>query len=272
MFKHLQSPILVTTLMLGFIANSLAHEEPGPMASDSVTANNSTEVGPSCPDLSVTNIKNKEALVKFLGALKAATSAKDTDAIAKMVIFPLRVYAAHNYVVRNAAELKRSFSTTFSDEVVKAISAQKPEEIFCRSGGAMIGNGEVWTGQEGDRVGIMSINSAEFVRGDVFTCKTKKHLVIIDKPSNSAAFRYRSWNFPQTTSQTPDMEVANGTEETQGTSPCTSTTYTFRSGKIEYVIDNNVTCVEREPPKGAIGNLSVLINGVEKAQYYCFEK
>jgi uncharacterized protein len=117
-----------------------------------------TKVGPRCHDISVTGIKSKGAFFKFLDTLKSIISAKDSDAINKLVIFPLRVNANPNKVIKTPIELKQNFSFVFNEKIVKAITFQKPEEIFCNYQGAMIGNGEVWISQSGDKVGIYVIN------------------------------------------------------------------------------------------------------------------
>ena len=125
----------------------------------SVNAQDKPGLGPSCPDLSVTGIENREAFLKYLGDLKTAAAAKDSKALARLVIFPLRVNASpKKKTLKNEADLKKHFSAAFTDKVLKAIAAQEAEQIFCRDQGAMIGNGEVWIQKDKDKIGIGAIN------------------------------------------------------------------------------------------------------------------
>jgi len=103
----------------------------------------------------------------------------------------------------------------------------------------------------------------------VFTCKTPKHLIIIDMKSTNS-YRYRAWNTPRNTILTPDVEVVNGLMTHEGTGVCGSNYYSFKTRNVEYILDDSVKCTEEIPPKDAIGNLYVLIDGQEKNHFYCF--
>jgi hypothetical protein len=103
----------------------------------------------------------------------------------------------------------------------------------------------------------------------VFTCKTPKHLIIIDMKSPNN-YRYRAWNLPKNTSSTADVEVTNGKMTYEGTGVCGSKFYSFQNRNVEYHLDDNAACSEEIPPKDAIGDLYVLIAGQEKNHYYCF--
>ncbi len=104
----------------------------------------------------------------------------------------------------------------------------------------------------------------------VYTCKTPKHIILIDTTS-ADTYRYRAWNLPKSTSQKPDMVVQNGTMNYEGTGVCGSNYYTFKTGNVEFNVDDSVACTEERPPKDAIGSLYVRVSGEEKNHYYCFK-
>ncbi|MGF6635227.1 hypothetical protein [Paraburkholderia sp. MM6662-R1] len=101
-----------------------------------------------------------------------------------------------------------------------------------------------------------------------FQCNTAKHTVIVDHLS-AGQYRYRAWNKPKPASDTPDMQVQSGSAETSGTGQCQHTDYTFKNGKVVFTVSDDIHCGESAPPANASGFLSVEINGVEKARYWC---
>jgi len=101
-----------------------------------------------------------------------------------------------------------------------------------------------------------------------FSCITEKHTILVDKV-DSATYRYRSWNKPKSTDVKPDMELKSKEVLVGGTGACRNTAYSFKVGKVDFILDNNINCIEGKPPANAIGNLYVLINGEEKNHYYC---
>ena len=250
------------------------------LPTEPVAAQNPREVGPSCPDVSVTSINSNEALVRYLAALRTAASTKDPDAMARLVIFPLQVNASPAYTVNNAVDLRQRFSTIFDDDMLKAIAVQKPDDVFCNSQGVMLGNGEAWIDQEGDRIGIVVVNSTEVnvatekakgsVNGPAMECKTSKHLVIVDETGSPGVFRYRSWNRPKPMTDKPDMEVASGSKGVEGTGPCRYTEFRFTKGNVAFVVNDDLACTGEEPPPiGSTGRLLVFIDDDLKSDYWC---
>ena len=82
---------------------------------------------------------------------------------------------------------------------------------------------------------------------------------------------YRSWNKPKTTDLKPDMNLKSRDVSLSGSGICRHYEYSFRTGKFEFLLDNNKTCVECKPPANITGNLSVLVDGELKNHYYCFK-
>ncbi|MGR9046610.1 MAG: hypothetical protein ACU83N_15070 [Gammaproteobacteria bacterium] len=102
-----------------------------------------------------------------------------------------------------------------------------------------------------------------------FRCNTSKHTVIVDRlPAGD--YRYRVWNKPKSTTQTPDLIVLGGVDTVEGTGPCRHRLWTFNNGAVEYVV-STLGCTESFPPKGAIGQLAVFVGGEFKKSWWCVE-
>ena len=85
-----------------------------------------------------------------------------------------------------------------------------------------------------------------------FSCNTSKHHFYITREDRGDGVRYRSWNKPKLPTSSPDMDITHGASLSFGMGPCIHTDYQFKSGNIEYVVDDNVLCVEKSPPKNVI--------------------
>jgi hypothetical protein len=81
----------------------------------------------------------------FLSRLQAAVRRNDRDALIALVAFPLRVnFAGGARTYRDAASLGRDFDRVFTPKVKRAVLAQRPDRLFVRDLGAMVGDGELW--------------------------------------------------------------------------------------------------------------------------------
>jgi hypothetical protein len=81
----------------------------------------------------------------FLSRLQAAVRRNDRDALIALVSFPLRVnFAGGARTYRDAASLGRDFDRVFTPKVKRAVLAQRPDRLFVRDLGAMVGDGELW--------------------------------------------------------------------------------------------------------------------------------
>jgi hypothetical protein len=116
-------------------------------------------IGASCPDLSVTGIRSKDELSKFLGSLKRAATSRDAAALSKAIHYPLHVSTEpKRKPIKNEEDLKKNIDSIFTAKVLSAIERQKFEEIFCRDQGAMLGDGEVWIDEQRGKIGVKTIN------------------------------------------------------------------------------------------------------------------
>lgn len=94
--------------------------------------------------------EDQAARVEFLAKLQTAVAAGDKNAVAGMVSFPMRWHHGMKAgSVRNRSAFLKSYVQLFDQKVRDAIAAQKPEELFVRDQGTMIGNGQVWFEQVG---------------------------------------------------------------------------------------------------------------------------
>src|SRR5579864_1944642 len=119
-------------------------------------------------------------------------------------------------------------------------------------------------------VGLLVCGNA-FASNVVQVCNSGKHTILIDQLSSNS-LRYRAWDSPKNTQDKPDMEITQtGAMSVDGTGVCSSTSYHFTKGNVEFVVDDNTLCTEGTPPESATGNLSVFINGDMKRHSYCID-
>jgi hypothetical protein len=113
-----------------------------------------------CDNFEATGITNVEVFSQFFTSLQTAAASKgDKAAIVKFIIYPLRVNkAGKSRHVKTKVGVENNFSKIFTDKVLQAITHQKYADLFCRDQGVMIGDGQVWINQQGDKIGIYAIN------------------------------------------------------------------------------------------------------------------
>ena len=99
-------------------------------------------------------------VTQFLARLRQALAANDRAAVVAMVNYPLRVHAvgrpAKTY--RNAVALRADYPNVFTPGVVSAVAAAKPDDLFARDQGVMIGHGEIWMNEVAGSMRIMTVN------------------------------------------------------------------------------------------------------------------
>lgn len=118
--------------------------------------------GPACADnpYAVAGISNPAQVTQFLAQLMQAVAADDRAAIAGMVRYPLRVNstAGRPTFYRNAAALSANYARVFTPDIKEAVAAAKPDNLFARDLGVMIGNGEIWMNEIGGSIKIITVN------------------------------------------------------------------------------------------------------------------
>ncbi len=81
----------------------------------------------------------------FVARLQAAIRANDRGSVAKLISYPLRVNSnGGSRFYPNPRSVERDFDRIFTPGVRQAILKQRPDQLFRRDIGAMIGDGEVW--------------------------------------------------------------------------------------------------------------------------------
>jgi len=69
---------------------------------------------------------------------------------------------------------------------------------------------------------------------ELLRCATSRHLVVVDEPPGGRGLRYRSWSQPSTGVGTPALELLGGTQEAEGTAPCSHMYFNFTNGRYTY--------------------------------------
>lgn len=87
-------------------------------------------------------------LVTFFTRLARAVDRGDANAVVGMAQFPVSFHGPQLEKISNAAELRKHYDRVFNAGVVSRVRAAEPQQVFCRKGLAMIGNGVVWARRE----------------------------------------------------------------------------------------------------------------------------
>jgi hypothetical protein len=230
-----------------------------------------TVVGSAC-DLSALGAVEKRAFLNFDGELRVALSTQNPVAAAVLVSYPLRVNHADgsSTSLGNPRAVQTLFGEVFSPAVRSAVLATPTVGVSCTYSGIMYGSGQLWVQPIGEgasqRYRVTTVNVPEPPAARVpaepslvFVCETQRDRVVIDrKPAGDV--RYRSWNRPRPVTETPDLEIAAGSETGEGTGPCFHTIWTFKSGDATFVVSER-GCTDDSVPVDVTGFLEVSIAG-----------
>lgn len=117
--------------------------------------------GPARADnpYAVAGISNPAQVTQFLARLKQAVAADDHAAVSAMVKYPLTISSGgRSRTYHNAAALSANYARVFTPEVKAAVAAARPDNLFARAQGVMIGNGEIWMNEVGGSMKIITVN------------------------------------------------------------------------------------------------------------------
>jgi len=238
-------------------------------------------LGGSC-NLDAVGAPEAQGFLAFDQELRAALSRNDPAAMALLVAFPLGVNHpdGSKILLGNAAALQSRFSEVFTPTVRSAVLKQKLDAVFCNYTGIMYGKGEVWIRADVQgkelRYRVAAVN---LPAGDIkqpiprapkllFVCDAEAYRVVIDSIAGGT-LRYRAWNKPRSLTAKPDMEIASGAQDTEGTGPCAHGIWTFKKGSAEYTV-STLGCTEGSPPPGVTGDLEVSIGGKPEHRWWCY--
>ena len=100
---------------------------------------------------STATISNAENFKIFLLNFKEMVRNDEVNKIADLIRFPVKN-------LENRQEFKDSYTRVFSESMKAAVRDQRLDRIFRNSGGASIGDGEIWFHQIGEAYKIVAIN------------------------------------------------------------------------------------------------------------------
>lgn len=86
---------------------------------------------------------------EFLVKLQQAIGTNNRQSVINLVRLPLRVNGPGGkqvQIYRNQKSILRDYDSIFSAKVRQAVLAQRPNTLFHRDDGTMIGDGEIWFG------------------------------------------------------------------------------------------------------------------------------
>ncbi|GGG72209.1 hypothetical protein [Paenibacillus radicis (ex Gao et al. 2016)] len=107
----------------------------------------------------VAGIDNAAAFSTFFSKLQKEVKAKNKEAVAGLVSYPLRVNSGGKSIeIKNKKQFIAKYNQIITDKVKKKLLAQKEADLFVNWKGVMVGDGEVWIGQFGKKIAVFAIN------------------------------------------------------------------------------------------------------------------
>ena len=234
-------------------------------------------LGENC-DLALLGAKETKSFLEFDREFRYALSSQNAGVIALLVKPSLRVNDDRGqFYIQDARSLQLRFQEIFTTAVRDEVLKQRPETLTCLGSGVMYGDGVVWVNYTGQRYVIETVNvpasthspkSAE--RTVEFACNAEKHRVIVDAVGDGIP-RYRAWTKPHSLTEKPDLEIASGKRERQGSGVCAYTIWRFTSGGTEFDVDEPQACYEEShpPPADSAGMLEVSVSGKPTMSWWC---
>ena len=99
-----------------------------------------------------------DQLVTLFTQVQKAVAANDRPAVARLIRFPLQVNGGTSESINGSSAFLQQYGRIFSPTVVRTIAEANPQAVFCRSEGAMFGDGVVWANSRDGRVAIEVVN------------------------------------------------------------------------------------------------------------------
>jgi hypothetical protein len=260
--------ILVSVFALSSAAVSQSPTKVSDMPYSGAPCTGSGGISPSAQQVAI--------FTRFDAELRSALEQNDTAALAFLVGYPLRVNTNKGtLLIPDAESLDGHYSEIFTPEVRSEVLATVTDDYICRyDEGLGYKRGIIWVSTDGHRFTLGTVNlrdqQAESKKSAlIFACETKTHRIAIDE-LEGGGFRYRSWNKPKSLSAAPDVDLAHGKQEFEGTGVCSHPVYTFRSGQVVYQVEGGLGCTEGSEPAKATGHLSVTVGGKRVTDDWCF--
>lgn len=138
--------------------------QPNPDSAAIAPANQTEETNASSEKdnpFAAAGITDPKAFIKMFEAVKTAVAAGDKEAVADLVLLPLRVNGKTSMEITSKAEFIEKYDAIMTKSVKDALAAQKVDDLFVRDLGVMVGDGELWFGasaEEPQAYGIIAVN------------------------------------------------------------------------------------------------------------------
>ncbi len=225
------------------------------------------------------SLDETKSFLAFDQELRSAITNQDAAAMTLLVRYPLRVNDnGSSYSINNPAALQSHFQELFPKSTVKAVLDQKPAEVFCIHEGILYGNGVIRVVQTklGFEIEYVHLPESRYQNALhkaaklEFVCRTENHRIMIDSESANI-LRYRAWNNPRSVTDHPDIEIAKGNMEIEGTDGCSHAVWTFKNDATTYTVEE-VGCFpdSNQPPEGSRGMVIVKETNKSELSEWCY--
>lgn len=239
-----------------------------------------TRLGEGC-DLAVLGVGSTASFLRFDADLRKAAQARDAQALAGLLQFPLALnIGSQRATIANAADWQARFAGDFAAKawsvLDRSVTGQPPGALFCNADGVMYGNGQLWANPDGTAFRVSAINLPQNLAAPgahaaspaaLLSCSTDRHEIVIDA-TGDASSRYRAWNKPHAPPDPPALELAGKAADGEGTGQCFHRTWRFHNGSAGYVI-SEPGCNDGSVPAGAKARLVVSIAGKTALEAWC---
>lgn len=217
--------------------------------------------------------RQDEALTQFDRELRRALAERSVEQLALLVHLPLRVNKAGAVHVVDAAALASRFEELFPADLRAALAKSTLADLACLPAGNFYLGGRLWfesfdeDGAARYRVTVLNLGKDDEPAPQLeLACATSGHRILVDQAGEDV--RYRSWNWPRSATEKPDLEL-KGSRTHEGTGPCGHRLWTFQSGDVSYTLMEN-GCGEEDPPAGALAQLEVKKGEKVLSTRWCF--
>ncbi len=235
------------------------------------------KLGENC-DLSILGATEAKSFLEFDREFRYALSNQNAGVMALLVRPSLRITDERGkFYVQDAQSLQLRFQEIFTPAVRETVLKQAPEKLWCNYSGVSYGNGVVWVSYASQHYAVETVNVPASSHSPKppermveFACNADKHRVIVDALGHGAP-RYRAWTKPHSLTEKPDLEIAGGKRDIEGSGVCAYVIWKFTSDGTEFDVDQPQTCYEEShpPPADSTGMLEVSVPGKPTVSWWC---
>lgn len=216
----------------------------------------------------------------FFFQLKNAVLKNQRKQVSELIAYPITIYGnEQRFVIKSKAEFLMLYDAIFSPNMLAVIEKQAFKDLFAKSQGIMMGQGEVWfhgacadNACEKVSVAVKSLYNPSFftsVQGKkvvsdfmnkeksrlhpslltfiepVLLWHTKNYIIRIDRLSANN-YRYATWNIGSSQSKKPNIIITKGKLFHDGSGG--NHHYEFKNGAYTYVCRVHLIGAEDTPP------------------------